>query len=141
MAAIARKRAIDEEGEIDEFWCIFDVEWPKNHPGLKEAIEQARQNGIQLAVSNPCFEIWLILHFQGHGAWLDNDDARRLRRSLDGSSDKGLDPAKYMPFAADAARRAAELDKRHLHNNTIFPHNNPSSGMHDLLASVEPPGP
>jgi|ERR1022692_99631 RloB-like protein len=35
MAAAARSRAIDEEGEIDEFWCVFDVEWPRNHPGLR----------------------------------------------------------------------------------------------------------
>jgi hypothetical protein len=29
MAIEARNRAIDEEGEIDEFWCVFDVEWPR----------------------------------------------------------------------------------------------------------------
>ncbi|HKB29618.1 MAG TPA: RloB family protein [Streptosporangiaceae bacterium] len=71
MAAAARSKAIDEEAEIDEFWCVFDVEWPRNHPGLKEAIGQAGQNGIQLAVSNPCFELWLILHFQDQSAWLE----------------------------------------------------------------------
>ncbi len=141
MAATARSRAFDEEAEIDEFWCVFDVEWPRNHPGLKEAIEQARQNGIQLAVSNPCFELWLILHFQEQGAWLDNANARKLRGRLDGSRDKGLDAAKYMPLTGDAARRAAELDKRHLQNDTLFPDNNPSSGMHHLLAAVEQPGP
>ena len=66
--------------------------------------------------------------------------ADRLRRRLDGSSDKGLDAAKYMPLTGDAARRAAELDKRHLQNDTPFPDNNPSSGMHRLLAAVEPAG-
>jgi len=71
---------------------------------------------------------------------LDNDDARRLRRKLDGSDDKGLDAAKYMPLTGDAARRAARLDKRHLQNDTLFPDNNPSSGMHRLFAAVEPPG-
>jgi RloB-like protein len=139
MATDACRRAIDEEAEIDEFWCVFDVEWPRNHPGLEEAVNYARANGIMLAVSNPCFELWLILHFQDHGAWLDNNQVRRLRRQLDGSSDKGLDAAKYMPFTADAARRAAELDKRHLQDGTAFPHDNPSSGMHRLLAAVEPP--
>jgi hypothetical protein len=139
MAASARSKALDEEAEIDEFWCVFDVEWPRNHPGLGEAIEQARQNDIQLAVSNPCFEVWLILHFQDQGAWLDNGAARRARRSLDGSSDKGLDAAKYMPHTGGAARRAAELDKRHIRNAISFPNDNPSSGMHRLLASVEQP--
>lgn len=137
MAVLARSRAMDQEGEIDEFWCVFDVEWPKNHPGLKEATEQARQNGIQLAVSNPCFELWLILHFQDCGAWLDNDDARRLRRGLDGAKDKGLDAGKYMPRTEAAARRAAALEKRHLQDGSAFPDDNPSSGMHRLLATIE----
>jgi hypothetical protein len=137
MAIDARSRAIDEEGEIDEFWCVFDVEWPRNHPDLKDAIEQARQNCIHLAVSNPCFEIWLILHFQDQSAWLDNDDARRLRRKLDRSTDKGLNAATYMPLVSLAAQRAAELDNRHMQNATVFPHDNPSSGMHRLVASVE----
>lgn len=139
MAAEARSRAIEEEAEIDEFWCVFDVEWPRNHPGLLEGVQQAQANGIYLAISNPCFELWLILHFRDHMAWLDNNQARRLRRQLDNSTDKGLDAARYMPLAADATRRAAVLDTRHLKDGTVFPHDNPSSGMHRLLASVEPP--
>ena len=139
MATEARDRAIDEDAEIDEFWCVFDVEWPRNHPGLEEAIQQAHANGIELAISNPCFELWLILHFRDHTAWLDNDEARRLRRQLDGSSNKGLLAARYMPFTADAARRAARLAKRHQQDGTAFPHDNPSSGMHRLVAAVEPP--
>lgn len=137
-AVEARKRALKEEGEIDEFWCVFDVEWPRNHPGLREAIQRARQNKINLAISNPCFELWLILHFKDHAGWLDNDQARRLRRELDGSTDKGLDPAKYMTQTADAVSRAAKLAEHHSRNDTIFPHDNPSSGMHRLIAAVSP---
>jgi hypothetical protein len=110
----------------------------ENHPGLKDAKEQARQNSIEVAVSNPCFEIWLILHFQDHTAWLDNNDARRVRRKLDNSTDKGLNAAAYMPLVADAARRAVELDNRHLRDVVSFPNNNPSSGMHRLIATVKP---
>jgi RloB-like protein len=136
LAIDARNRAIDEEGEIDEFWCVFDVEWPRNHPRLREAIDQARQNSIEVAVSNPCFELWLILHLQDRTAWLDTEDAEALRRSLDGASGKGLDPAIYLPLIDDATQRAIALDDRHMRNGTIFPHNNPSSGMHRLMTSV-----
>ncbi len=137
LAADARRRALDEEGEIDEIWCVFDVEWPQNHSGLQGAVKQALQNGIKLAISNPCFELWLVLHFQDHNAWLDNDPARRLRRSLDRSGDKGIDAATYMPLVRDAARRAKELDELHRRNGTAFPHDNPSSGMHRLFATIE----
>jgi RloB-like protein len=138
LATEARSRAVAEEAEIDEFWCVFDVEWPRNHPGLKDALRRARENDIHLAVTNPCFELWLILHFFDHGAWLDNDGARRLRRQLDGSPDKSLDAAKYMPSVLGAARRAADLEARHRQNGTDFPRDNPSSGMHRLITSIRP---
>jgi hypothetical protein len=139
MAAEVQRRTLREEGEIDEFWCVFDVEWPKNHPGLAEALELAAANGIDVAVTNPCFELWLLLHFEDHRAWLDNDAARRLRRSYDGQLDKGLAGGRYMAKRNVAARRAAALDRSHERNGSGFPKNNPSSGMHLLLASIEAP--
>lgn len=133
MAVDASRRA---ESEIDEIWCVFDVEWPRNHPDLQGVVEQARQNDIEVAISNPCFELWLILHLQDHGSWLDTDAARKLRSQLDGSNGKGVDPTKYMPLIREAARRAAELNERHIRDGTAFPQNNPSSGMYRLLATV-----
>ena len=110
----ARVKSADEEGEVDEFWCVFDVEWPQNHPRLLDAVKEATENGIRLAISNPCFELWLILHFRDHHSWLDNADARRLRRHLDGATGKDLEPAKYMRNIHQAVARAASLHKRHL---------------------------
>lgn len=138
MAADARIKAISEEAEIDEFWCVFDVEWPVNHPNLHDAVDMARSNDLRLAISNPCFELWLILHFRDEGRWLDNEQASKLRRQLDGSSGKGLDSGKYMPLINDAARRAARLEERHRLDATRFPHDNPSSGMFHLVAAVAP---
>lgn len=137
-AISARDKAAREEGEIDEFWCVFDVEWPHNHPGLAEAVAVAAGNGIRLAISNPCFELWLALHFVAHDAWLDNAGARRLRCGQDGQHDKGLNAALYMPKRALAAAGAAKLERRHAENGTRLPDDNPSSGMHLLIRSVEP---
>ena len=105
------------------------------NPGHRETGEP-RQGGVEVAISNPCVELWLILHFQDHSRWLDNDDARRLRRQLDGSSDKSLEPARYMPHIREAARRVSALDELHAQNATAFPQDNPSSGMHRLVSSV-----
>jgi hypothetical protein len=135
-AIAARAKSQRERGEIDEFWCVFDVEWPKHHPALQEAVSLAAGNDIKLAVSNPCFEIWLVLHFADHEAFVDNDGARRLRRRHDGQLDKGLDPNLYMPQRGLAAARAARLEKRHRADGTRFPEDNPSSGMHSLVTSI-----
>ncbi|MGH3278223.1 MAG: RloB family protein [Trebonia sp.] len=139
LAVAARAKSAAEEAEIDEFWCVFDVEWPRNHPHLSEAIAKARASDIRLAISNPCFELWLILHYRNHGSWLENTEAVRLRRRLDGSTGKSLHAAKYMSLIEDAVRHAALQDTRHQRDGTKFPHNNPSSGMHRLITSVRPP--
>ncbi len=140
-AVAARERATGEDGEIDEVWCLFDVEWPHNHPQLGEAVAIARENDVRLAISNPCFELWLALHFEDHTAWLDTDSAVRLRRDHDRSIDKSVDSGTYMPRRDDAAQRARLLADRHETNGTEFPHDNPSSGMYRFLDAISNPAP
>lgn len=135
-AAEARERADDE---LDEVWCIFDVEQPQNHPNLREAVSLARDSDVRVAVSNPCFELWLALHFGEHSRPLKTTEAIRLRQTYDKRNDKGLDGSRYMPLRNDAARRARALDVRHEGNGTEFPNDNPSSGMYRFLEAVEMP--
>jgi hypothetical protein len=132
--AIARKEA---DREVDEFWCVFDVEWPRHHPNLRRAIDLARANGIKLAISNPCFELWLILHFEDQRAFLTTTAAERKSRALDGRVGKRIDPQLYMGARAIAAERADALAARHLGDQSAFPDDNPSSSMHELLRSIE----
>lgn len=123
--------------EIDECWCVFDVEWPQHHPHLDQALKLAAAEGVRVAVSNPCFELWLILHFQDQAAFLHSRDAEAVSRRLDGRPGKRLDGAKYMPLRHDACDRAVRLTSRHERNDSSFPNDNPSSTMHELLAAIE----
>lgn len=132
--AIDRSR----DDEVDECWCVFDVEWPQNHPNLKQAVQLAENHGIRLAVSNPCFELWLILHFEDQTAFMNTCDAERRSCELDGRTGKRIDANKYIPLRGQATRRAAKLARRHKLNGTLFPQNNPSSSMYGLLATIEP---
>ena len=127
-----------DSDEIDEVWCVFDVEAPQKHPNLNEALALARDNGIKTAVSNPCFEIWLALHFKKHGAWLTTDNAGQLRSDFDGSKGKEVDGDLYMPLRETAAKRARDLRNKHVKDGTAFPDDNPSSGMFLLLEAIEP---
>ena len=131
--AVQQKR----DPEVDECWCVFDVEWPQNHPNLTEAKALAESNEVNLAISNPCFELWLILHFQNHHAFIDTAPAERLSRSLENRPGKSIDAALYMPLRKEACRRAEQLDKRHERDGTNFPHDNPSSGVYKFLKAVE----
>ena len=132
--AVRRKRCDDE---VDEFWCVFDVEWPVHHPNLANAIERARAHGISLAISNPCFDLWLILHLADHTAFIENNDAAKSgNRRLARQAGSRIDPAMYMPHLSLAADRALALTKRHERNGTSFPDDNPSSTMYRLLAAI-----
>lgn len=136
VTLVTEAKEYSSDVEVDEVWCVFDVEWPRNHPHLKEALKTARDNGIRLAISNPCFEIWLIMHYSDCGAWLDTAQAESRSRGLDGRSGKGLDGDIYMPLRGVAAGRAKRLGQRHERNGTEFPNDNPSSGMHHLLEAI-----
>lgn len=93
-----------------------------------------------MAVSNPCFELWLALHFKDVRAFHDNDQARRLRRDLDGQPGKSIVGAQYMARRMEAARRAAKLATFHRENGADSPHDNPSSGMYRLIEATLPGG-
>ena len=46
----------------DSLWLMFDIDrWGEKN--ISEICRQARQKQYQLAISNPCFEVWLYLHF------------------------------------------------------------------------------
>ena len=129
-----------ESAEIDEVWCLFDVESPRPHPNLREAMDLAKRSGVKVAVSNPCFELWLALHFQDYSRWLEASAAEKLRSRHDGAAGKEVDGAVYMPRREDAAARARLLDEQHRKNGKAFPHDNPSSGMYlflDTLATTD----
>ncbi len=134
LVRLAIDRAADDE--VNECWCVFDVEWPKNHPNVKQAIQLARDHRIRLAISNPSFELWLILHFEDQAAFLTTDEAERRSRKLDGRSGKKINADEYIPHRCVAARRASSLSCRHERDQTLFPHDNPSSTMSDLLTVI-----
>lgn len=56
---VSNKEFVIEEG--DQVWAIVDVD---RHETLRKAIQLAKDNDIKLAISNPCFEYWILLHFE-----------------------------------------------------------------------------
>lgn len=64
-----------------------------------------------LAVSNPCFEFWLLLHFEdGKGVSATQECVRRLRKHLP-AYNKHIDSAKFTQNRiSDAIRRARRKD-------------------------------
>ena len=47
--------------KYDRVYCVFDR---NEHEHFEGACKEARDSGVQLARSWPCFEFWLLLHFR-----------------------------------------------------------------------------
>ena len=118
--------------DFDEIWCVFDVD---QHPNLAQAINEARQSSISVALSNPCFELWLILHYEDQTAHIDRRDAQSRVRDLGAIKGKRLEPTNIEALFSgyEAARlRAQQLRERHLANGSD-PTENPSSTVWELV--------
>jgi hypothetical protein len=138
----AAKRAADlraaKQGKgaaYDEYWCVFDVD---EHPHLDQALELAGRSGISVALSNPCIELWFLLHFEDQWAEIHRHDAQR-RSSVLLACGKAPTPAALAELVSryeDARRRAQALDKKHDGDGSP-PRSNPSSGTWQLIDQIK----
>lgn len=118
--------------DFDEIWCVFDVD---QHPYLQQAVNNAAQSGIEVAVSNPCVELWLVLHLQEQTAFIHRRDAQRLSNDLGLTHGKDIhEGARRMLIDTfeTAKRRARRLSERHEGNGSP-PRTNPSTDMWRLV--------
>jgi hypothetical protein len=47
--------------DIDEYWVVYDKDKYTKHP---QTFDQAYGNGINIAFSSICFEVWILLHYE-----------------------------------------------------------------------------
>lgn len=141
--AVARKQHEEREERRargrahDEVWCVFDVD---THLKIEEAVELAQRHDIKVAVSNPCFELWLVLHYQDQTASIDRHSAQKLARSHL-KCGKALSPQALEALTSrynEAAKRAKALDKKHEGDDSP-PRNNPSSEVWKLVEMIRKP--
>lgn len=128
LARNYRKRQDKNNPEFDEIWCIFDVD---QHPNLESAIHEARDSNINIAISNPCFELWLVLHCQDQTSHINRRDIQKMAKRLGILKGKHLseDGANIVRENYEEAKsRAQRLEKRHIGDNSE-PWANPSSQM------------
>ncbi|MDT5025923.1 MAG: hypothetical protein QOE61_2349 [Micromonosporaceae bacterium] len=59
LVTAARDHVRLQPGMHDEVWCVADVDEFRDIPS---ATRDAIRAGVIVAVSNPCFELWLLLH-------------------------------------------------------------------------------
>lgn len=96
----------------DEAWLVIDKDqWTQEQIGALDDWTQLHANRA-LAVSNPKFEFWLLLHFEdGAGVSTPQDCKQRLKRYLP-DYDKGFSPTQIsMVQVHQAIARAKRRDQ------------------------------
>lgn len=130
-ADLDAQRAKDDNLRFDAVWGVVDVD---QHPDLAQAIELARSSGIALAISNPCFELWALLHFEEQHAHIERHvAASRLRRHCK-DYEKALPCDDLLPNYATAVERAKQLSEEALHHEE--PGRNPTTDVYLLTELI-----
>jgi len=102
--------------------------------GDPKRLQQARDNKVSLAVSNPSFEIWALLHFEDQTGHIRREQVRsRLKKHIP-DYDKELPCDVLLPMLSDATGRAKNLEDWHGSRGTVGA--NPYTGVHRLVQLI-----
>lgn len=98
--------------ERDQFWVAFDRD---EHPNVPQAIASANAKGVGVAFSNPCFELWILLHLRDHDAPDDRHEIQKILRTNMPSYDPNGEKKCDLGTLAGSVRAACERAKRMRH--------------------------
>jgi hypothetical protein len=115
---LQRLEGIEHEKE-DERWMLLDTDHYVKGPHIKEfrrIIKEAKEKGISVTLSKPCFELWLLLHHADKDAVTELDNAKSVEKALRGllaEYNKTRLKKEHFPLeaVAKAYLQAKDLDK------------------------------
>ena len=133
--------------KFDELWLVIDVDrW--GQVKLSDIARQCRQKDYELAVSNPAFELWLLLHLRSLDELSEEEKQEIFLNRKDGTTRTRLereiinilgaynksnpDTDAFIPSLSDAIRRARILD---IDPNSRWP-NNLGSRVYRLAVKI-----
>jgi hypothetical protein len=115
----AKKSELDEDyGDMKV--CLMDVDYLKNRKiKLQKAIEISEKENVKLCLSNPCFEIWFLLHYRySTRQYLSNNEiVKELQQYIpDYKKSKDIFDTLW-PNLDEAIKNAKKLEENHIRNN------------------------
>ena len=132
-AKLRRKK--DSYEERDQVWAIFDRD---EHPRFKEAVMKCEEQNVGVGRSNPCFELWLILHEQDYDRAEDRHAMQKrlaqLRPEYDPDGSKTPDCADLVK-RVEAAEQRGEQQLRNRESGGD-PYGNPSTTVGRLTRAI-----
>jgi hypothetical protein len=132
---VIKRKATSSFEEGDQVWAVFDRD---DHPHFERAINICEGSGVLVARSNPCFELWLVLHFKHYDKPGDAASLQKHLETLCGdykrSRGKRVNCVPIMQKIHEAERRAeSQLKSREQDGK---PYGAPSTTVGRLTAEI-----
>lgn len=137
----------------DEFWVVYDRESPGKYSDElhDKAYSSAKKNNINIALSNICFEQWILMHFTPSGtSYSCQDDLvsnSSLKKEILNASGKAYDKASPEIFKIVATKiKTAKTHAATINKNALTsaqpgrnkPHHlNPYTDVPKLLDAID----
>lgn len=139
--AVTRKKELDAKKKTDSFdvlyevWAVFDVD---EHPNIPQAVNMAKDNNIHTAISNPCIEIWPLLHFTFYRSHIHRHDLQReLAKYMGSYKPDGSKIIDYEQIKADFNIAKTRAEKQLIEHEVVGdPFGNPSTTFYKLLLKI-----
>lgn len=100
----------------DRVYCVFDTDTDQaKQEAIDRAARIAESHNVELILSNPCFEVWYVLHYKATSRqFASNEEVlRELRRQMP-NYDKNVDVfAQLSDRTNDAIHNARMLETHH----------------------------
>lgn len=114
----------------DELWLVIDRDsWEKK--SLETIKRECESKGFNLMISNPCFELWLLLHQKNPKQPLTGKDCEReIKKFIPGFSKSNYNLSDLLENINKAINHAKRLD----HKNTI--NHAPSTKVFELVEKL-----
>lgn len=135
-ALVLRDAEISDYGKaggFDEVWVAMDVD---THETLTAALKLANDEEVHVALSNPCFELWLLLHLKHHAQHTLSKPMTSLWQKESGLGDKSIDSKLLRGRFDEAESRAKGNREMHRRNAKMHPENNPTTNVDILVRKL-----
>lgn len=135
LAKGRRKKKPDSYEELDQVWAVFDRD---EFPCYHDAKQMCAGAPIPFAYSDPCFELWINLHFDSHDAPCDRHQAQAVTKKLvDGYDPKTGKTGDFFAIIGElenAEERAVSQRQARIAEDNA--NGNPSTNMYELTRAI-----
>jgi hypothetical protein len=139
-------------GEGDVLWLCLDTDhWaqPGHRPALQQVLSGSHANGFKVALSCPCFEFWLLLHFTAEpheAAGVDLSSTTAVTCDALGDAIRGLaggynkKRVDLLPLTESQVRQAMDRAKSRWNAGDGTIPDRPLTGVHRILEAIDQRG-